>query len=164
MELLNPGIGLIFWQTITFLVLVFILGKFAWKPILKAVQDREKSIETAIRQAEDARKEMESVKADNNRLLTEARAQGEIILQEAKKNAEAYLAKEKAKAEEVAQRMMEDANRKLDAERAALRSEMKNMVAELSVDIAEKLLRQQLNDKAAQQKLVDSLLEDIKLN
>jgi F-type H+-transporting ATPase subunit b len=164
MELLNPGIGLIFWQTITFLVLVFILGKFAWKPILKAVQDREKSIETAIRQAEDARKEMESVKADNNRLLTEARAQGEIILQEAKKNAEAYLAKEKAKAEEVAQRMMEDANRKLDAERTALRSEMKNMVAELSVDIAEKLLRQQLNDKAAQQKLVDSLLEDIKLN
>lgn len=164
MELLNPGIGLIFWQTATFLVLVFILGKFAWKPILKAVQDREKSIEAAIRQAEEARKEMASVKADNDRLLAEARTQGEVILQEARKNAEAYLAKEKAKAEETAQRMIADANNKLEADRIALRAEMKNMVAELSVDIAEKLLRQQLADKSAQQKLASTLLDDIKLN
>ena len=164
MELLSPGIGLIFWQTLTLLTLVFLLGKFAWKPILKAVQEREKSIEDALKQADKARKEMEALKSDNERLMAEARAQGEVILQEAKQNAIAYEAKRKEETEAKIERMLVDANAKLDKDRADMMNEVRGLVANLSVDVAEKLLRRELSDKKTQETLVNSLLDEIKLS
>jgi F-type H+-transporting ATPase subunit b len=164
MELLSPGIGLIFWQTLTFLTLVFLLGKFAWKPILKAVQEREKSIEDALKQADKARKEMEALKSDNERLMAEARAQGEVILQEAKQNAIAYEAKRKEETEAKIERMLVDANAKLDKDRVDMMNEVRGIVANLSVDVAEKLLRRELSDKKTQETLVNSLLDEIKLS
>ena len=138
MELITPGFGLVFWTAITFLFLLLILRKFAWKPILGAVEDREEGIKSALASAENARKEMENLKADNERILNEARAEREAMLKEAREIKAKMIADAKGEAQTQAAKMIEQAQTAIESEKKAAMAELRNQVASLSVDIAEK--------------------------
>lgn len=164
MELVNPGIGLIFWSTLTFIILLVLLRRFAWKPILGAVKSREESIKAQLAAAEAARKEMQNINADNERILKEARAEREVLLKEAREIKEKIIADAKGAAQGEADKMIKQAKAAIKSERQAAVTELKNQVATLSVAIAEKVMKGELSDKQKQLKMVDNLLEDVTLN
>lgn len=164
MNLITPEIGLIFWTGITFLILLFLLRKFAWKPILGAVEERDNKINAALNAAEDARKEIANLAAENEKLLNEARAEKDRIIADAKKTRETMISEAKAIADSEAKRMIETARVSIENEKNAALTEVKNLVAGLSIDIAEKLLRKQFENNAEQQAFVKKHIEDIKLN
>lgn len=164
MELITPGFGLVFWTAITFLFLLLILRKFAWKPILGAVEDREEGIKSALASAENARKEMENLKADNERILNEARAEREAMLKEAREIKAKMIADAKGEAQTQAAKMIEQAQTAIKSEKKAAMAELRNQVASLSVDIAEKVVREELSNKDKQLKLVESMLSEATLN
>ncbi len=164
MELVTPGIGLVFWTTIAFLSLLFLLKKFAWTPILNAVKEREVSIEVALQQAEKARDEMAKMTSDNEKLLAEAKEERAIILREAKNAGEKILedARETAKAE--AGKFIIEARAEIENQKLAAITEVKNQVGLLAIELAEKMLRKELSGKDAQQKYAAELLAETKLN
>lgn len=164
MDLITPEFGLVFWTLITFLVLLFILRKFAWKPILGAVSDREEGIKNAIASAENARKEMENLQADNERILQEARAEREAMLKDAREIREQTIAKAETEAQEKASKIIEKAQAAIESEKKAAMAELKSHVAGLSIDIAEKVVRGELSNKDKQLKLVEDMLGETKLN
>lgn len=164
MNLITPEIGLIFWTGITFLILLFLLRKFAWKPILGAVEERDNKINAALNAAEEARKEIANLASENEKLLNEARAEKDRIIADAKKTRETMISEAKAIADSEAKRMIETARASIENEKNAALTEVKNLVAGLSIDIAEKLLRKQFENGAEQQAFVKKHLEDIKLN
>ncbi|MEL6917805.1 MAG: F0F1 ATP synthase subunit B [Bacteroidota bacterium] len=164
MELVTPEIGLIFWTTLSFLVLLFVLRKFAWKPILKSVNDRESSIKDALAEAENARKEMQNLQADNERILKEARAEREAMLKDARDMKNKIVSDAKEQAQSEADKMIKQAQEAIESEKKAAVADIKNQVADLSVEIAEKVIKEQLTDKNKQLKLVENMLGDIKLN
>ncbi|QED38494.1 F0F1 ATP synthase subunit B [Antarcticibacterium arcticum] len=164
MDLITPEIGLFFWQTIVFLVLIFIMAKFAWKPILGAVKDREDSINTALASAEDARKEMQNLQADNEKLLQEARAERDAILKEARVIKEKVIADASAEAQAKADKIVAQAQVVIQNEKNAAVAEIKDQVATLSIQIAEKIVREELSSKEKQQRLVEQMLDDVTLN
>lgn len=164
MDLITPEIGLVFWTAITFLILLFILKKFAWKPILGAVSDREESIKNALASAENAKKEMQNLHADNEKLLKQARAEREGMLKEAREIKEKMIAEAKGEAQEQANKMIAQAQESIRSEKHAALAELKNQVANISVEIAEKVVRGELADKEKQLSLVDKMLEDVTLN
>ncbi|MFB9863240.1 F0F1 ATP synthase subunit B [Rufibacter immobilis] len=164
MELVTPALGLLFWQVVTFLVVLFLLSKFAWKPIMGALREREESIDSALTMAEKAKLEMQSLKADNERLLNEARAERERILKEATDAANHLVESARAKASEEGARMVEQARLSIENEKKAALTEVKNLAATLSIDIAEKLIRRELQDEQAQRALVQSYLQDAQLS
>jgi F-type H+-transporting ATPase subunit b len=164
MDLITPEFGLVFWTLITFLVLLFILRKFAWKPILGAVSDREEGIKTALASAENARKEMENLQADNERILQEARAEREAMLKDAREIREQTIAKAETEAQEKASKIIEKAQAAIESEKKAAMAELKSHVAGLSIDIAEKVVRGELSNKDKQLKLVEDMLGETKLN
>lgn len=157
------SIGLFFWQTIIFVILIFLLKKFAWSPILKAVNDREQGIKDALDSAEAAKKEMQSLQADNEKIMKEARAERDSLLKEARdlKNSIISQAKDEAKSE--AQKIIESANEAILNEKNAAVSDIKKQVASLSIEIAEKLLKEKLSDDNKQMKIVEDLIKDVKL-
>ena len=157
------SIGLFFWQTIIFVILIFLLKKFAWSPILKAVNDREQGIKEALDSAEAAKKEMQSLQADNEKIMKEARAERDSLLKEARdlKNSMISQAKDEAKSE--AQKIIESANEAILNEKNAAVSDIKKQVASLSIEIAEKLLKEKLSDDNKQMKIVEDLIKDVKL-
>ena len=157
------SIGLFFWQTIIFVILIFLLKKFAWSPILKAVNDREQGIKDALDSAEAAKKEMQSLQADNEKIMKEARAERDSLLKEARdlKNSMISQAKDEAKSE--AQKIIESANEAILNEKNAAVSDIKKQVASLSIEIAEKLLKEKLSDYNKQMKIVEDLIKDVKL-
>lgn len=164
MDLITPGFGLVFWSIITFALLLIVLRKFAWKPILGAISDREEGIQNALEAADKARLEMENLKADNERILNEARLEREGMLKDARdiKNKMIADAKEEAQAE--ASKMISQAQAAIESEKKAAMAELKNQVAALSIDIAEKVVREELSNKDKQLELVESMLTDAKLN
>ncbi|SFG73375.1 F0F1 ATP synthase subunit B [Pontibacter chinhatensis] len=164
MELVTPGIGLIFWQTVVFLLVLFLLGKFAWKPIMNALQERESSIENALSAAEKAKLEMQALKADNEKLLAEARLERDKILKEATDAANSIVETAKQKANEEGARMIEQARESIENEKRAAITEVKNMAASLSLEIAEQILRKELSDKNAQQALAQEYIREVTLN
>jgi F-type H+-transporting ATPase subunit b len=164
MELVTPGIGLIFWQTVVFLLVLFLLGKFAWKPIMNALQERETSIENALSAAEKAKLEMQALKADNEKLLAEARLERDRILKEATDAANSLVETAKQKANEEGARMIEHARESIENEKRAAITEVKNMAASLSLEIAEQILRKELSDKSAQQALAQEYIREVTLN
>lgn len=164
MELITPEIGLIFWSALSFLVLLFILKKFAWGPILKSVRDREDSITEALEAAEAAKTEMENLTADNERILKEARAERDAMLKEARDLKNKMITDAKDEAKTAADKMIEQAQAAIESEKKAAVEELKAQVATLSVDIAEKVVRAELADSGKQQKLVEDLLGDATLN
>ncbi|MFV0530178.1 MAG: F0F1 ATP synthase subunit B [Flavobacteriales bacterium] len=158
------SIGLFFWQSVLFVALVFLLKKFAWKPILNAVNEREEGIKNAIEQAERAQEEMEALQANNEKILREARVEREGILREAREMHDKMIAEAKEKAQEAGAKELEAARQAIYQEKMAAQTELKNELASLSIGIAEKVLKGELQDKAKQESLVASLVEDIKLN
>ena len=164
MDLVTPEFGLIFWTSITFLVLLFILKKFAWKPILGAVSEREKGIQDALASAVEARKEMENLQADNERILKEARAEREAMLKDARelKNKMIDDAKQDAKTE--ANKLITQAQAAIEAEKKAAIADLKSQVAQISISIAEKVVREELSNTEKQEKLVESMLDNATLN
>ena len=164
MDLITPQLGLLFWQTVLFLLLLFILTKFAWKPIMSGLREREDSIESALRMADQAKIEMQQLKAGNEKLLTDARLERDRMMQEAQVMVNQFRETEKTKAVEEANRITQQAREAIQTEKNAALAEVKNTAAKLSLDIAERILRRELTDPAAQTQLVDSYLKDVKLN
>lgn len=156
--------GLFFWQMIIFIGLILLLRKFAWKPILGAVNEREEGIRNALLSAEQARNEMKNLQADNQRILQEARMERDSLLKDAREMKEKMISDAKNEAATAGQKMIEQAKAAIQAEKNAAMAEMKAQVSSLSLDIAEKLLKNELSDKESQMKLVDKMLVDAKLN
>ena len=163
MQLTSPE-SLIFWTTIIFVIFFFLLAKFAWKPILGAVKSREESINNALASAEAARREMQNLTADNERILQEARMERDALLKEAREMKDKMIADSKHEAQLQGERMIEQAKTAIEAEKNAAMAELKSQVSSLSLEIAEKLLKEELSNKEAQTKLVERMLGDVKLN
>jgi F-type H+-transporting ATPase subunit b len=163
MELVTPGLGLLFWMLITFSVLLFILKKFAWKPIINTLHEREKSIEKALLSAEKAKQEMSRLKSDNERILAEARGERENILKEARQVKDKVIQDAKEQAQIEAKKIVDSARASIEAEKSAAIADIKNQIADISVSIAEKLIKQKL-DGAGHADLIDQSLKDLKLN
>ncbi|MEA5425839.1 F0F1 ATP synthase subunit B [Arcicella lustrica] len=164
MDLITPGLGLIVWQLVIFGLLFFLLSKFAWKPIMASLQEREQSIEDALSLAAKTRQEMAELKAGNEKLIAEARAERDRVLKEAKEASEAMIAQAKAEAQKAGAEEIEKARAAFNQEKVAAVASLRKEAASLSLEIAEKVLRNQLADRAAQEALVTSLLADAKLN
>ena len=157
------SLGLFFWQLILFVALVLLLKKFAWKPILNAVNDREEGILKALESAENARKEMQNLTADNERILKEARIERDAMLKEAREMKDSMITEAKSEASAQATKVIEQAKATIESEKHAAIAEIKNQVAELSLEIAEKVMRSELSDKNKQIKLVEDMLKEVKL-
>ena len=158
------SIGLFIIQTVLLLLLIVLMAKFAWKPIMNSLAEREEGIQGALDSAEKARLEMENLQADNQKLLKEARAEREAMLKEAREIKSKIIedAKEEANAE--ANKLMVNAQAAIVAEKKAAIAELKSQVAELSIEIAEKVVREELSNKEKQVKLVESMLGETTLN
>ena len=164
MELVKVDIGLLFWMTLTFSLLLFILGKFAWKPIMKMLHEREDSNEKALNAAEDAKKEMLKLKAGNEQLLLEAKEERDALLRDARKVRESIIDEARLKANEEANRIIENARESINYEKMAAINDLKNQIAAISIEIAEKLIIQELSDKDKQHQLTEKLLKEVKIN
>jgi len=164
MDLVTPGIGLIFWTGIIFAVLLFVLTKFAWKPINKMINARSQSIEDALNQAEKAREEMKQLQAGNEKIMAEARLERDKIMREAKELKDQIISEAKSEAHKEVEKLKKSAALEIETHKAAAIEEMKNQVLDLSVLVAEKVLRRELKTKADNEKLVDELLKDVKFN
>jgi F-type H+-transporting ATPase subunit b len=156
--------GLFFWQAIIFVVLVLLLVKFAWRPIMTAITAREAGITDALAAAEAARKEMQNLQADNQRILQEARAERDAMIKEAREIKEKMIVDAKTEAQVQGEKMIEQAKASIESEKNAAMAELKNQVSGLSLEIAEKILKNQLADSAAQTNLVEKMLDEVKLN
>jgi F-type H+-transporting ATPase subunit b len=164
MRLVTPDIGTIFWMLLMFITVLLILKKFAWKPILNALRNREQSIEESLLSADKAKKEMEKLQADNEKIMAEARKERDKMLKETKKTSEMILNEAKNKASEESKKIIKSARVQIENEKDAAIADIRNQVAELSVDIAEKILQEKLKDDKAQQELMEKLLRDVKMN
>ncbi len=164
MALVTPDIGLIIWQLIIFLIVLFILRAFVWVPILSALKAREHQIEDSLRAADNAKEEMEQIKADNEYLLQEARIERDAILKEAKEEAGHIVERAKAETSDITSKMIQDARDAIEVEKKAALTEVKDLVGSLSIEIAEKVLREKLADNKSQKSLVDKFIKDIKIN
>lgn len=164
MELVKPGLGLVFWMTITFSIVLFLLSKFAWKPILNSIREREDSINNALNAAEDARKQMSALQANNEKLLNEARAEREKMLKEAQEMKENIISQAKRTADDEAQKLIAKANASIESAKLNAMNELKTQVAVLSVDLAEKVLRKKMEDRSQQEAFVNENLKSITLN
>jgi F-type H+-transporting ATPase subunit b len=164
MQLINPGIGLLFWMTLAFLIVLFILGKFAWPAILKGLKEREQSIQEALDSAKEAQEQMKRLKVDNDKLLREAMEERDAILAEARKMKDKIIGDAKGKATDEATVIVESAKEKINSEKQAALREIKSTVAEFSIEIAEKILREELKDKARQKQYIEKLLKETSLN
>ena len=164
-KLINEfSIGLFFWQLVLFIGLVLLLRKFAWKPILDSVNDREEGIKNALDSAEKAKLEMQNLQADNQKLLKEARAERETMLKEARDIKNKMIEDAKGEAQTQANKMIAQAQAAIESEKTAAMAELKNHVAGLSLEIAEKVVRTELSNKDKQLQLVETMLAEKSLN
>ncbi len=164
MELVTPSIGLLFWSALAFFILLFVLGKFAWKPITQALKEREDSIDEALKSAEVARLQLESLKTDNQRLLNEARVERDKLLKEANEIKDQILAKAKSDAKSEGDKMISAAKEAIEMEKVNAMNQLKTQVANLTVDLAEKILRKKMEDRSQQEVFVNDSLKNITLN
>ncbi len=164
MDLITPSIGLLFWNTVVFVILLFLLKKFAWKPILGAVQKREQSINEALKAAETAKLEMSRLQSENEALLQKARIERDEMLKEARETRDKMVHEAKTKANEEAERLLASAREAIRNEKMAAITDLKNQVAQLSIEIAEKIIREDLRSTDRQQALANSLVNDMNLN
>ena len=164
MELVLPGVGLLFWMTLSFLILAFILGKFGWPVIVSSLEKRESKITEALEEADRTREEMKKLQANNELLLKEAKEERDAILSEARKLSQKMYDEAKEKANDEAQRILERAKESIHYEEMKAIAEVKNTIAELSLDIAGKVLAQELSDSEKRNSYVNQLVDQIKLN
>lgn len=164
MGLVTPAFGLLFWMVLSFLTVMIILRKFAWKPILGMIKDREKSIEDALASAENAKAEMNNLKAENEKILQEARNQRDMMIKEAREIREQMIAEAKGKAKAEGEKMLTSAREAIQNEKMAAITDLKNQVAQLSIDIAEKIIARELSSENKQKELIGDMLKSVKLN
>jgi F-type H+-transporting ATPase subunit b len=162
--LLTPAVGLIIWQVIIFVLLFLLLAKFAWKPIINSLKDRERSIQEALDTAEKARHEMSQLKSDNEKLLQEAREERDRILREAREVSMKMREEGQHEAKKVSDKIIEDARAAINIEKQAAMKEIKVQVAMFSLEIAEKLIKKNLSADKAQKELVETYVKDLKVN
>lgn len=163
-SLITPGIGLIFWTTIVFLLLLVLLGKFAWKPILNAIKTREEGITKALASADSALKDMRELKSNNDRILAQAKSERDALIKEAREAKDSIISEAKSKAQAEADRIMTSAREQIINEKNAAVAELKVQVAALSIEIAEKILKADLSNDEKQKTLVNNLMKDVNLN
>ena len=163
MDLLTPGIGLIFWQLLIFGILFLFLSKYAWGPITKSLKEREKFISDSIKSAEKAEKELEKLNDKNKELVKEARKEREKILLEAKSISNSIKNTAKEEASKIADKMIDDAKKMIEGEKVSAIKEVKVLVESLTIDIAEKVIQKNLKNESSQQKLVSDLIDKIKI-
>ena len=161
---LNTVYGTVFWSTISFLVVLILMRRMAWGPILQGLKEREEEIDGALNKAKEARAEIENLQSDNERLLQEARSERDGMLREARAMSDKRVADAKQLAKDEGERMIVQAKQAIDGERAAAVADLKAEVAKLSLEIAEKLVRQELKEDGAQQELIGRMISDSKLN
>lgn len=164
MELITPSFGLVFWMLIGFGILFFILAKFAWPVVLNAINAREKRINDQLEAAEKVRQEMSHLKAEHQTLLVQAKEERDKILADARKISEKLYEDAKEKANKESQAIIEEAKKNIHFEEMKAMTAIKNEIANMSIEIAEKVLRNELADKAKQEELVNNLVNDINLN
>lgn len=164
MDLLTPHLGLFFWSLISFLVVLFILGKFAWKPILKTLNERETKIADSIATAQKVRAEMDQLKSDNEKLLQQAREERSQMLKEAKEAKEKIISDAKTQAKSEAEKLIVDARQQIENEKNAALTEVKNQIGTLAVEVAEKILRKELSEAQVQDQYIRTLADEITLN
>lgn len=164
MELVQPGIGPIIWMTLAFGLLLWILAKFAWKPIMTGLRERETSIDEALNMANKARDEMKELKFSNEQLLKEAKEERDLILRDARLVKEKIVEEAREKANEEASRIVESAKETIEFEKMAALHEMKNQLASLSIEIAEKIIMEELSAKDKHKKLIEKMLDEITKN
>ena len=156
--------GLFVMQLVILIILLFLMKKFAWKPILNSLEERETGIESALASAENARKEMQNLQADNDKLVKEARAERDAILKDAREIRDNMIAEAKEDAKEVTSKLIESAQASIQQEKQAALAEIKKSVAELSIGIAESVIKKELSNKSDQLELVEGILKDVTLN
>ena len=164
MDLITPNPGLIVWMIIIFGVLFFLLSKFAWKPILSSLKERNENIDSALKMAEETRAEMAKLKSDNEAEKAEARKERDLIIKQAKEASERLIIEAKSKAVNESTKIMNDAREAIKQERVAMNAQIKEDMAKFSIEIAEKVIRRELADKKSQQIFVSELIADTKLN
>ncbi len=164
MDLVTPGIGLVFWTTITFLLVVFLLIKFAWKPVLGMINERNKSIEDALKLAETTKAEMKALQADNEKIVAEARKERDALLKEARELREQMISQAKVDATEEANKIMASAKQAIENEKNQAMQELKSQVAALSFEIAEKVIGKELENKSASDTIISESINNLKLN
>lgn len=164
MELVKPSIGLIFWMVVSFSIILFLLRKFAWKPILGMIKERELSIENALASAENAKAEMIALQSNNEKNLADARNERDLLLKDAREIREKMIAEAKGIATKEGERLLTIARENIQNEKMAAITELKNQVATLSIEIAEKILKSELSSDEKQKTLVNTLLKDVNLN
>ena len=162
--LVLPDIGLVFWNTVAFLGLLVVLGKFAWKPMLKAISDREKGIEDSLAKADKMKADLTAMQNENEALLAKAREERATLIKEAKEASEKMIAEAKDKAKSEYERIVADAQVAINQQKNAALTEVKNQVGSLVVEVAEKVLRRELTNKAEQETYIKQLAEGVKLN
>ncbi len=164
MELLLPKLGLILWTLIAFGIVFFILAKYAWKPILKSLNDREKNISDSILSAENMKKEMEQMQSENEALLAKAREERSQMLREAKEIRDKMIQDAKEQARKETNKIVADAQSVINQQKMAAITDLKNQVGNLVLEVSEKVLRRELNNKEAQEKYIEQLAQNVELN
>jgi F-type H+-transporting ATPase subunit b len=162
--LVLPDIGLVFWNTVAFVGLLVVLGKFAWKPMLKAISDREKGIEDSLAKADKMKADLSAMQNENEALLAKAREERATLIKEAKEASEKMIAEAKDKAKSEYERIVADAQVAINQQKNAALTEVKNQVGSLVVEVAEKVLRRELTNKAEQETYIKQLADGVKLN
>lgn len=164
MELVTPDIGLVFWTAILFAIVLFVLGRFAFKPIANALDSRRTSIKDSLEAADRAKSEMEKLQSDNEELLRQARAERDRMLKDAKTTADKTVAEAQEKAKVEADKIIKDAQESIRSEKNAAMADVRQQVASIALDAAEKVIRRELSDKSSQESLIDEYLDEMKLN
>lgn len=164
MDLVTPSFGLVFWTTLSFLTVLFLLGKFAWKPIVKSIRDREEDIQKALDAAKQAKEEMRSLQKNNEALLQQAREERDLLMKQARETKDQMISEAKNKAREEADKLLASAREEIRNEKTKALNELKNQVAGIAFEIAEKVLTEKLSDKDKQQDSVNKALSEIHFN
>ena len=164
MDLVTPGIGLVFWTTVTVLLVVFVLIKFAWKPVLGMINERNKSIEDALKLAETTKAEMAKLQADNERIIAEARKERDNLLKEAREMKDQMIAQAKSEASAEANKIMAAAKLSIENEKNQAMQDLKNQVATLSFEIAEKVIGKELENKKVSDEIIAESIKNLKFN
>lgn len=164
MELVTPGIGLVFWTTLSFLIVLFLLGKFAWKPILKSIHEREENISEALQAAKSAKAEMQRLKSSNEELLQQARTERDQLMKEARETKDRIVSDAKNIAKSEADKILATAREEIKLEKVKAMDELKTQVASIAIEVAEKIIRERLDNDQKQQESVSKALEEIHFN
>ncbi|NBC82765.1 MAG: F0F1 ATP synthase subunit B [Bacteroidetes bacterium] len=164
MDLIIPDSGLFIWMLLVFLIAMFILRKFAWKPILSALKARERSIDDALKASEKAKKEMSELKANNEKIMAEGKAERDQMLNEAREMKDEIISEARQSATNEGKKLIEAARQSIENEKAAAMNDIKKQIAELSVEIAEIIIKEKLKDSDSQNELIEKRLKDVTLN